>query len=231
MKGVTTRIPPESAPPKKTALPGVALGFAIAGMCIYCLWPVGLVLAILAMLKTGKPEHAGRRGLATAALVVAGLGPFIIGIQFALAIPNFIKFQARTKQAECKMNLKAVFTAARVSLVDDEPLVSLDAMGIEAGPRNRYAYVLRMPEEIIPVGSAFPALAPEAIEAALAQAGVKPGVEGTCPDCIVTAACVGNVDDDDTLDVWSISTVNRTAANGETIEMGTPYNHVNDVRQ
>ncbi|MHA7630128.1 hypothetical protein [Corallococcus sp. M7] len=60
---------------------------------------------------------------------------------------------------------------------------------------------------------------------------MKPGVEGTCPDCIVTAACVGNVDNDDTLDVWSISTVKRTAANGDTIEIGDPYNHVNDVQQ
>nr|WP_237726636.1 pilin [Corallococcus coralloides] len=228
---MTTQIPPESAPPKKTILPGVALGFTIAGLCIVCLWPVGLVLAILAMVKTGKPEHAGRRGLAIAALCVAGLGLVTIGIQAAIAIPNFMKFQARAKQAECRSNLKAVFTAARVSLVDDQPLVSLDAMGIEPGPRNRYAYVLRMPEEVIPVGNAFPALAPEAIQAALDQAGVKPGVEGTCPDCVVTAACVGNVDNDDTLDVWSISTVNRTAANGETIDLGDPYNHVNDVRQ
>ncbi|AFE05002.1 fimbrial protein [Corallococcus coralloides DSM 2259] len=231
MRDVTTQIPPESAPPKKTILPGVALGFTIAGLCIVCLWPVGLVLAILAMVKTGKPEHAGRRGLAIAALCVAGLGLVTIGIQAAIAIPNFMKFQARAKQAECRSNLKAVFTAARVSLVDDQPLVSLDAMGIEPGPRNRYAYVLRMPEEVIPVGNAFPALAPEAIQAALDQAGVKPGVEGTCPDCVVTAACVGNVDNDDTLDVWSISTVNRTAANGETIDLGDPYNHVNDVRQ
>ncbi|RKG67008.1 pilin [Corallococcus sp. CA054B] len=231
MRDVTTPIPPESAPPKKTILPGVALGFTIAGLCIICLWPVGLVLAILAMVKTGKPEHAGRRGLAIAALCVAGLGLLTIGIQAAIAIPNFIKFQSRAKQAECRSNLKAVFTAARVSLADDQPLVSFEEMGIEPGPRNRYAYVLRMPEDVIPVGAAFPAIEPEAIQAALDQAGVKPGVEGTCPDCVVTAACVGNVDNDDTLDVWSISTVDRTAANGETIPLGAPYNHVNDVRQ
>ncbi|CAM4069493.1 pilin [Corallococcus exiguus] len=231
MRGVTTHRPPESAAPKKTVLPGVALGFAITSLCVVFLWPVGLVLAIMAMVKTGKPEHAGRRGLAITALIVAGLGPFVIGIVAAITIPNFIRFQARSKQAECKVNLKAVFTAARVSMVDEQPLVSLDAMGIEPGPRNRYAYVLRMPEEVIPVGAAFPAIDPAEIQAALAQAGVKPGVEGTCPDCVVTAACVGNVDNDDTLDVWSISTVNRTAANGETIELGTPYNHVNDVRE
>ncbi|NNB94333.1 pilin [Corallococcus exiguus] len=231
MRGVTTHRPPESAAPKKTVLPGVALGFTIAGLCVVCLWPVGLVLAILAMVKTGKPEHAGRRGLAIAALCVAGLGLFTIGIQAAIAIPNFIQFQARSKQAECKMNLRSIFTAARVSMVDEQPLGSFEAMGFEPGPRNRYAYVLRMPEDVFPVAGDFPAIDPAEIQAALARAGVKPGVEGTCPDCVVTAACVGNVDNDDTLDVWSVSTVNRTAANGEAIPLGAPYNHVNDVRQ
>jgi len=37
----------------------------------------------------------------------------IIGILAAIAIPNFIKFQARSKQSEAKANLKAVFTAQK----------------------------------------------------------------------------------------------------------------------
>ena len=37
----------------------------------------------------------------------------IIGILAAIAIPNFIKFQARSKQSEAKSNLKAMFTAER----------------------------------------------------------------------------------------------------------------------
>src|SRR5438105_13163044 len=35
----------------------------------------------------------------------------IIGILAAIAIPNFIKFQARSKQSECKSNLKSMFTS------------------------------------------------------------------------------------------------------------------------
>ena len=34
----------------------------------------------------------------------------IIGILAAIAIPNFIKFQARSKQGEAKSNLKSLFT-------------------------------------------------------------------------------------------------------------------------
>ena len=37
----------------------------------------------------------------------------IIGILAAIAIPNFIRFQARSKQSEAKTNLKAVFTAQK----------------------------------------------------------------------------------------------------------------------
>ena len=35
----------------------------------------------------------------------------IIGILAAIAIPNFLKFQAKSKQSEAKTNLKAIFTA------------------------------------------------------------------------------------------------------------------------
>jgi len=35
----------------------------------------------------------------------------IIGILAAIAIPNFLKYQAKSKQSEAKVNLKAVFTS------------------------------------------------------------------------------------------------------------------------
>src|ERR1700678_400737 len=35
----------------------------------------------------------------------------IIGLLAALAIPNFLKFQARSKQAEARTNLKSYYTA------------------------------------------------------------------------------------------------------------------------
>ena len=35
----------------------------------------------------------------------------IIGILAAIAIPNFLKFQAKSKQSEAKTNLKGIFTA------------------------------------------------------------------------------------------------------------------------
>jgi type IV pilus assembly protein PilA len=44
-----------------------------------------------------------------------------------------------------------------------------------------------------------------------------------------TAACIGNIDNDPTLDVWTISSAERTDASGGTVPPGTPLNEVNDV--
>jgi type IV pilus assembly protein PilA len=38
----------------------------------------------------------------------------IIGILAAIAIPDFLKFQARSKQSEAKVNLKSLWTAQKV---------------------------------------------------------------------------------------------------------------------
>src|SRR6266403_3593243 len=49
----------------------------------------------------------------------------IIGILAAIAIPNFIKFQARSKQSEAKANLKAVFTAQKAFFQEKDRFSSL----------------------------------------------------------------------------------------------------------
>ncbi|ADO71220.1 pilin [Stigmatella aurantiaca] len=223
--------PTSAAPetPKKSALPGVALGFAIVSLCLGCLWPVGLVLSILAMMKTGQPEYAGGRGRALAALIVSVVGFFFLGLQAAVVIPNFLKFQVRAKQAECKLNLSSLKLAASMRMLEDQPVNSFQELDFDPGPGNRYAYVLRLPDAILPVGASFPSLDPARIQAALRDAGVEPGVKGECPDCTLTFACVGNVDLDDTLDVWSITTGDRTDDSDTGAERGQPIHHVNDA--
>ena len=50
------------------------------------------------------------------------------------------------------------------------------------------------------------------------------GLAGTCPACEVTIACVGNLDDDPEVDVWTISSVDRPGA-----LRGTPIHHLKDL--
>jgi type IV pilus assembly protein PilA len=64
----------------------------------------------------------------------------IIGILAAIAIPNFIKFQARSKQGEAKSNLKGMFTTQRSWFQEhDEYLTRIHRMGYNPERGNRYA--------------------------------------------------------------------------------------------
>ena len=68
----------------------------------------------------------------------------IIGILAAIAIPNFIKFQTRSKQGEAKANLKAMFTAQRSYLQEKDRYANFASqMGFSPERGNRYAYVIQ----------------------------------------------------------------------------------------
>ncbi len=65
----------------------------------------------------------------------------IIGILAAIAIPNFIRFQARSKQSEAKSNMKSLFTAQKSYYQEKDrysQLVKVIGFAPERG--NRYAY-------------------------------------------------------------------------------------------
>src|SRR5207248_610697 len=62
----------------------------------------------------------------------------IIGILAAIAIPNFIKFQARAKQSEAKTNLKAVFTAEKSWYGEHDTYASFGTAGYNPERGNRY---------------------------------------------------------------------------------------------
>src|SRR4051812_2491870 len=64
----------------------------------------------------------------------------IIGILAAIAIPNFIKFQARSKQSEPKTNLKGVFSAEKSWLGEKDFYASFGVAGWQLERGNRYAY-------------------------------------------------------------------------------------------
>jgi type IV pilus assembly protein PilA len=169
------------------------------------------------------------------------------GVLAAIAIPNFIRFQSRAKQAECNANLRSFYVAARVAQEEGNAQKDLLKMGFSPERGNRYAYILGPgPMEDRSGPQAAGTQGAEAIgvdtfknvkDRPLTFKDLPPdvasqvGISGVCPDCSLTMACVGNVDRDasDSPDVWSISTQDRHTANGETIPAGEVYNHVNDV--
>lgn len=64
----------------------------------------------------------------------------IIGILAAIAIPNFIRFQARSKQSEAKSNLKAYFTAQKSFYGEKDRYSASSDIGFSPEPNNRYDY-------------------------------------------------------------------------------------------
>src|SRR4051812_16376379 len=67
----------------------------------------------------------------------------IIGILAAIAIPNFVKFQARSKQSEAKANLKAMFTSEKAFLAEKDRFSGfVGEVGFSPERNNRYAYFL-----------------------------------------------------------------------------------------
>jgi type IV pilus assembly protein PilA len=67
----------------------------------------------------------------------------ILGILAALAIPSFLRFQARSKQAEVKTNLKAVFTGQKSAFSNrDRYSTSVAELGFAPERGNRYRYEL-----------------------------------------------------------------------------------------
>ncbi len=181
----------------------------------------------------------------------------IIGILAAIAIPNFIKFQARSKQSEAKVNLKASFTAMKAFYQEKDRYSSVvTEIGFVPERNNRYAYFLNgtapvlsnrtLAVETYPAGTngiavdqfkGYPAIAYQ--QSACAGTGIPDATTWTdtagSPQWTVFA--VGNVDSDPDLDQWSISTGSRTfpaAATATCMQTGNvaggePANDHNDV--
>ncbi|MHB8877146.1 MAG: fimbrial protein [Myxococcaceae bacterium] len=166
--------------------------------------------------------------------------PCVVGILAAIAIPNFIRFQERSKQNECKSNLRSLYTAERAYFQEKEAFteqVSLAGFSPQRG--NRYAYFAsasgptHLPGALATEESTgvevdlerFPSLAVERGDLpALFAGGVGLGISGQCPDCQFTAACAGKIRSSGAIDIWSVSTEAREGPNGETIPAGTPFN-------
>jgi type IV pilus assembly protein PilA len=164
----------------------------------------------------------------------------IIGILAAIAIPNFIRFQAKSKQSEAKNNLKAVFTAQRSQFQEhDKYLTFVGELGFSPERGNRYYYQLGpgtnqnrslVTATIVPATDTgitvdtykYPTAALTPAAAAIAfsgnatnegtMVGVTPNTYGNCPACNFLAYAAGDIDNEAVgIDTWYISSIDFTS--------------------
>ena len=169
----------------------------------------------------------------------------IIGILAAIAIPNFIKFQARSKQSEPKANLKALFTAQRAYFSEKDTYSSLVG-DIGFNPERGNRYEMRTgcatltsrtgAQEVattsdcgfaVDVFKGF--IAPSALTVANTSATAATAGAGVCTinatGCVTTGnngafqgVAAGNVDNDTFLDNWLVSSMSLAVVASATSE-------------
>src|SRR5450631_320842 len=164
----------------------------------------------------------------------------LIGILAAIAIPNFMKFQAKSKQTEAKANLKAVFTAQRSQFQEhDKYLITVGELGFNPERGNRYWYSLGAGTNnnragVLPVTTAadtgvsvdlfkYPTALANPVMVGMAPVwangseGTNPGAipglgAGVCPACNFLAGASGDIDNEAIgIDTWYISSMDFSA--------------------
>lgn len=227
---------PQAPVQQPAALPLVALILGVLGLCLPPLFLVAVVLAIVSLVKGSEPAYAARKTLAIITLVLGVLYVPMVGVLAAIAIPNFIRFQSRAKQAECKTMLRSAYTAEKAWFAEhDAYSTNPQELGVSAEPTARA--LVRFGQGPLGTESLLPGTAANRTPAPVLDHGIPAavrrelGITGTCPDCNVTIACALNLDNDDTIDVWTVSTAERTDGDGMSILPGQPHNDVSDLEK
>jgi type IV pilus assembly protein PilA len=141
----------------------------------------------------------------------------IVGILAAIAIPNFLRYQAKSRQAEVKTNLGGVFVAETSYFGEQSRFGSFGEIGFGlAGTSNRYTY--RSPAD---GGNAVCASYGSALTACYIAAGTG---TVTAENAVVasgastnpvgfTATGTANLDNDPTIDQWHVNDIKQNLQN------------------
>ncbi len=121
----------------------------------------------------------------------------IIGILAAIAIPNFLKFQAKSKQSEAKTNLKGIFTAETSYFGENNTYGTMTAVNwAPVGTRQMYQYEIGT-QTINLVGGGSPT--------GDAPTWTRAPGQGVMD---FTAGAWGQIDSDTLTDAWTITPAN-----------------------
>jgi len=130
----------------------------------------------------------------------------IIGILAAVAIPNFLRYQAKSKQSEARVMLSGLYT-------------SQIAFFAEQNGYGTWTMAAGVVTDTHLIGFA-PASTPKYYQDVTCTAcgGGGPTVNGSATNTSFTNQATSNIDSDVTIDTWTVADTNRE-----------PQNTINDV--
>jgi hypothetical protein len=201
--------PPQSFGPK---LPVVALVLSVVGLCFPPALLITLALGLYGFLR-GRTDAAWapRKQITQMTMAVSGAGLLIF---VGLFLPSFKLRQQRVKQVECRETLTSLHAAqARLYVKEKRYTTKLEELDWKP-VLERAAIWLDHDRPVLGVP-------------ALVQGEV--GVHGICPACSVTMMCTSQLDADEAIDAWTISTIERLGNRGEKIPGGIAWCEVDDI--
>ena len=214
-------------------LPVVALILSVVGLCFPPLLLVSGALGLYGYLKAQRdPVWAPRKQITQMTMAVSGAGLLIV---VGLLLPNYKIYQVRVKQMECQKTLASLYAAqahfyakekrytTRLSDLDWQPPRGRDLVRLAAeGPLDEVGQGIDEAK--------FPSLSTRIVDEKVPKMlRGEVGVRGDCPACSVTMLCATNLDADDQVDVWTVSTIERIGNSGEKIPGGIPWCELDDV--
>lgn len=206
----------------------VALVLAVVGFCVLPLYPVALVLAIIALVRSREPAQAAGRSLALVTLVLVVPWVPVAGLVVGVALPRYANHfgygQHVSPQQVCKSALRSAYVAEKVWFADHRAYaVSPKELGFQSDGQALVRFGQGPEDGVGELGGPVDRALPHTVLDQL-------GLAGTCPLCEITIGCARNLDADATLDVWTISTAQRVGPLGP-LEPGELSNDVNDLER
>jgi type IV pilus assembly protein PilA len=136
----------------------------------------------------------------------------IIGILAAIAIPNFMTYQAKARQSEAKVNLGGMFTTATSYFAENNTFSTATADALGYKPAGNSKYDLYYGQNVA-AGKVTPAAGGAAVPCNVVMATAPVPAGSSAGATGFTAGAIGNIDSDSGCDEWSINDVRNLTNN------------------